>query len=211
MRTIYALLLCASLFIGCDDADQDDRVLKRTCGNEEFAYFPLGVGNTWEYEPVGGFGGLASQVITIPSTKTINDHEYFVMVRTYNFSDDREPISSKSYYRVDEYGYVYYRTDDADGETNRFRLAAADGEKWKITKGPMEDFVVVRGTGLDAVPLWETTVENCISFYFDEPKFIDDEHSVDLAPGLGIVRTYGGEAPTMALVKAKISGQEYTF
>lgn len=203
MEKAVLLFLTVIAFCGCEN-DNDPR-------SRAFdpSYFPLEVGNNWEYIPISQAGDLLSVNVEIPSTATIDDHEYYLMVTRYVYTGVTN-IGDSSYYRINSSGYVFVRTTSGLEEANRFRLAAAEGETWTIEAPPFKDFVATAG-GTSPVDINTITIENCKSYVFDLPRFIDDEHSLILAPRLGIIRKFFGEGANLVLKQATIGGVEYNF
>ncbi len=203
MNKIVLLFLTAIIFCGCEN-DKDPQAIEL-----DPSYFPLEVGNSWEYVPDLQHPNLHSINVHIPSTATIGEYEYYLMVTSYVNTSVTQVMDS-SYYRVDSTGYVFERTAHGLVEANRFRLAAANGETWTIHTPPLMDFVV---TSSDVSPLYLNVIaiKNCKSYYFDFPPTIDDEHTLILAPGLGIVKKLFDGGFNSTLKKATIGGREYKF
>lgn len=203
MNKTLLIILTAIIFCGCKN-DNDPQATE-----PDLSYFPLEVGNSWEYVPLLQNEYFLSVTVQIPSTATIGDHEYSLMVTKYNYAGVASVIDS-SYYRIDSRGYVFERTTHGIEEANRFRLAAANGETWEIRTPPFKNFVA-NATDIGTLNLNDIEIENCKSYYFDFPPTIDDEHTLVLAPGLGIVKQLSSGGYDSILKKAIINGTEYNF
>lgn len=151
---------------------------------EDFQYFPLAIGNRWEYEPMHtAVPGFKTAVFDITRSEIRAGKEYFVMRRT--FETDYESLTDSVLYRVDSRGNVFEILDFDKKERNRFRLVATDGYKWTIDGSPYEDLVVTV-TYEDKVVNNEQ-LRDCKDFYFNAPATFDEEHSYVLAKGIGII------------------------
>lgn len=203
MNKTLLIILAAVIFCGCEN-DNDPQATE-----PDPSYFPLKVGNYWEYVPVLQNPDLLSIEVQIPSTATIGDYEYYLMVTKYNYTGFTQ-VGDSSYYRVDSKGYVFERTTHGSEEANRFRLAAADGETWTIYTPPLKDYVATT-TDISTLNLNDIEIENCKSYYFDFPPMIDDEHTLILAPGLGIVKKLFSGGFDSTLRRATINGAKYNF
>jgi hypothetical protein len=203
MKKTLLIVLAAISFCGCEN-DNDPQTTEH-----DPSYFPLKVGNYWEYVPVLQHPDLLSINVSIPSTATIGDYEYYLMVTKHNHTGFTSVVDS-SYYRVDSRGYVFERTTHSLEETNRFRLAAADGETWTIYTPYLQDYIATT-TNISALNLNEVEIANCKSFSFDLPPTIDDEHTLVLAPGLGIVKQLFAGGFDSTLREARIDGIKYNF
>ena len=150
-------------------------------------YFPLQVGNYW------AFSNASRR--TVERAEVIDGKEYFRVVSDYD----------TSWYRKAG-GKVFMKRANAQ-EALRFDLAARQGDKWQF-----ESFEVRLINTNESIVLPAETLRNCYHYFFDYPGFIDDEFSVWLAPGIGIVREAAvfGAAPAM-LTEAKIDGTVIFF
>ena len=152
---------------------------------EDLEYFPLAVGNRWEYEPLDtNVSTFISGTFTITGVDVRGGHEYFVMVR--DVETNYTSYSDTVLYRVDNRGYVFKISSLDARERNIFRLGASNGYKWTMENSPYKDLIVTT-TYQDKIVNNELTPD-CKDFYFNSPEIFDEEHSYVLAKGIGIIQ-----------------------
>ncbi len=155
-------------------------------------YFPLHVGNYWIYERQGK--------IEISGKKTFDDKEYFQMAKG----------EYSTYYRKTSSGNVYKRNEKG-AEGLIYALAAKKGDSWVYKSNDLE-YKVVLSAKDETVKHDGCTFKNCYRFDFDDPRAVDEEHSIWLAPKIGIVmRRSGWFTDQKDLLKSKIDGVETEF
>jgi hypothetical protein len=172
-------------------------------------YFPLQVGNYWEYGPVPNKNPLTKDGKSIiAGTKVIDGQEYAMMVRT--FENSPGDYVDTIYYRTTSNGFVYSRTNQDDKDFNVYRLGASKGDSWVV-----EDYYSLTGkmavTDVATIILNTTTINDCKTFYFNAERWVDEEHYAIIGPGFGIIQSGGAEGFDLILKKAVINGQEYNF
>ena len=93
MNKLLSLFLTTVVFGSCEDINP----------NFDPSYFPLQVGNYWEYHPSVQQDHLVSIIREIPSKTTIEGREYYLMVSRFVYSQAAPGIDS-TYYRIDDKG-----------------------------------------------------------------------------------------------------------
>ena len=187
MKTLrlFIVLICISIYLlSCDKEDK-----KVIVTND---YLPLEIGNYWKLEYTD-----KTEVVGI---KEINDKSYYALI----FRSDT------SYYRIEsDKIYVIEILDNESTESVKYDLTAEVNETW--------NFHVVTVTLIsktDSITINDTEITNCYQFYFDIPDMIDEEHSIWLAPGIGLIQEQCfGECLYLfnKLDKARIGGQDIDF
>ncbi|WP_235298777.1 hypothetical protein [Portibacter marinus] len=160
-------------------------------------YFPLHVGNEWDY--------IKGLQVLIDVKETINGKEYFRFIESYDTGTDT------SYYRNER--NKIYKTTGNGHEYLLFDLEKRVGKHWKLSFTPDTEFEY-KAEIQDKNYRLETsnhTFENCYHFYYDFPDAIDDEFSIFLAPGIGIVQEQGQVRPESGLNRVIIDGEETFF
>jgi hypothetical protein len=203
MKKTILFVVVALLAFSCHEDDDTVQIV----GDD---YFPLQVGNYWEYEPASNMDLStkdAKSIIT--GTKVIDGHEYAVMVRTFGYA--HADYVDTVYYRTTSDGFVYSRTNRDDEESNVYRLAASKGDSWIVD----EDYFSFEGrmavTEVAPIILNTTTIDDCKTFYFNVETMADEEHYVIIGPGYGIIQSGSAWGFDRILKKAFIDGQEYNF
>jgi hypothetical protein len=164
-------------------------------GNLDGDYFPLQVGNYWEFNFIG--------TKTIDEIVTLDGKEYFRMVSAYSTFRDT------TYYRKTSDGKVYSRKlKTAEGLMYDFRAEVKDS--WKNG-----DMTITLNKIDGEKDLGTLKLKNCYVFYQD-PKlsWADDEYIWWFAPGIGFVYYYalgGVYNQNYILKKSRINGVETTY
>jgi hypothetical protein len=197
MKSLVRFVFVSSVILFSCDNDQQVNI-----ATKDISYFPLQIGNRWEYEPIRTDMKLKTSVFTIVSTEIRDSKEYFAMERLYQY----ENTSSRDtvFYRIDPQGFVFETSRYDTGERNRFRLGAADGDTWNMESSAPDNYVV--RTSITDVTLSSQLLHDCKSFSYDVPQWADEEHYFILAPGLGIVQHGNAWGFDYKLKTAKIAG-----
>lgn len=209
MRKSIFILLVALATSGCVEEKEGGPI-----SISEHGYFPLHIGNSWEYSTLGYDSDLYVSKSEIVSKVFIDNFEYALMTRTRTIYSGTHIDSS--YYRVDTNGYVFVRENES--EYNVYRLNAADGFTWTIDKpfssfpDPELSFIQEIRLNIESVNLNGTVIEQCKRYDHDVKDVYDEEGYSILGPGLGIIQSgnYFGGLHTV-LKRAVIDGQEYNF
>ena len=134
---------------------------------------------------------------------------------------DYLPLDAGNYWQLDyssktEVDTSYYRIEDnkiivkegGRDEAVKFNLSAKVNDRWNYNSSK-----VVLSSKTDTIRIGNALITNCYNFYFDIPEFIDDEHSIWLAPGIGFIQEMCGECMhhVRKLDKARIGTQDIDF
>ena len=199
MARIVILVFVAAFCWCCDD---------EKIQVSDNSYFPLAVGNTWEYVPVYQ-SGLSPLTVVVQGTENIDNKTYYVVIRSTVVNGS--PVENTIFYRMDDNGYVFERQAETSVEINRFRLNTQDGDTWQMPVPQMDAYTVTTSV-MDEVQLTPLlSVPDGKSFSYDVPQYVDEEHYITLAKGLGIVKQGSAWGFDMRLKKAVINGTEYNF
>jgi hypothetical protein len=201
MRISVHLLIILCI-VGCHDENEPTRI------NSD--YFPLHVGDYWEFVPVNTQDPAAfTWRREITDKVTLDNKEYFQAITKSNSSAD---YVDTVYYRVDDNGLVFSRRNNTAGEINIYRLDAMDGESW-ITPFGYSSENPVEGKTKCSVGIFkfnDAVFENCKTFSFDVEQWVDEERYTILSKGIGPLRE-GSAWFTQDLKKAFINGSTFEF
>jgi hypothetical protein len=191
------LVLIIALLTACDN-DCDCIIPSQT---ED--YFPLNIGDTWQYR---------NSIQKVSSSEIINNKEYKVKL-IENYHADTLYNTSKEYYRVKN-GKVYRLYNDQSDEFLYVDFTRSENESWKYkNEGSKDDYwKVVPSANFEFEFPNGTKLDDCRSFYYDMEGWVDDEHQVTFAPGIGEINSSSlawGIGDT--LQKAQINGVNYQF
>ena len=167
-------------------------------------YFPLADGDTWTYgfvlrPPDAPADTSRAAPVTVSERVTVRDTAYVVI----DF-----PVVPSDTLRTDAEGRVWGRVHGRD--VLLFDVTRADGETYAPgfgTGAPGEYGVTVRRPETVRVP--GGTYPGAVTFSFDVPGLLDDEFSVSLAPGVGLVAAYGAH-DLGELFEATVGGRVVT-
>ncbi len=193
---MFFALIALCIFYSCK---------KDSAVNQIQDYFPLQVGNYWEYK---AFNGNTFKYQT-DSIKNLDGKDYFRMLRSGFLIQSG---SDTVYYRKDPYWIVYERRRTTQ-EILKVNFGVPVGAKWDngidIYSG--HTWWVTLSSNTDTVKCTNFTFENCYRYYYDVRETADDEYWWFLAPGVGIVKELNGSVPASRLVKSKINGVERVY
>jgi hypothetical protein len=184
MKSIRPFLLC---LVGYSfvfiSCTKDDEPETKTLN-----YLPLKTGNYWQL-----FDSPRTEVLgsTVKDGKT-----WFLVTRG----------TDTSLYRF-ENNRIFVIEDNLSSAL-MFDLSAGVNDSWNY-----HDWKITLSSKSDTIRLKDTVLTDCYEFFFDIPGYVDDEHSIWLAPGLGFVREQCGECvhPQRSLAEAKIDGHIFYF
>ena len=169
-------------------------------------YFPLQVGNYWEFKNPSWAGTYLFQ---IDSIKKIGGKEYFRMIKKEGIYQDTV------FYRKDPFWIVYERRIGLD-EVIKYNFGVPTGYHWeyvdhyKIFNG--QTWIVTLGAKSDTVKSSNYIFENCCRYFNDIDRMADEESVWWLAPGVGVAKyTYLGGIGSQRLIKSRINGIEKEY
>lgn len=198
MKHFCILFLSAFvLFVSCSK----EAVLKADLRSlKEHGYFPLHIGNEWDY-------GNGSMVRT-DAIETIEGRAYFRFISTNGSRVDT------NYYRAE--GDKIFEKQRQWAEILRFDLDAKKNKPWTYKLFPEATYhynAQLRDKNA-SIETDNFEFKNCLEFYFNSPKVGDSEHEIFLAKGIGIIATRGAwRRPGLdpALQRIIIDGIEVVF
>jgi hypothetical protein len=198
MRQLILFVTLSLLHQSCDDNHP-----KVTIKDDD--YFPLQIGNYWEFSTAHPGGDATSFKREIVGKTEIQGMEYYTFVSTNLNNQYRDTI----YFRKDEQQHVYRRVK-LEPEINVFRLNAAEGEHWKF--GNINDAEYDVMVNVLEIQLGSEHLSNAKVFSYDASQLADEEYYVTLSKGIGfsIEGSYAWGF-TSTLQRARINGLEYTF
>ena len=196
-ESLLSIILLFGLLVSCDT---DTKYCLPESGDD---YFPLGVGDIWEYE---------NQTREVIGTESINGREY-KRVEVKYYRADTVYSTHELYYRKKNVYKVYQVNNDKsdeflfadfsrkDGESWTYDIQMRDEDKWNVTVRTDIDF-----------DFGDLVLNNCKSFYYDVPNWVDEEHAITFAPGIGeISSVLLGCGLGDTLRKATINSVQYQF
>lgn len=181
------IILVITALISCEKDDNQSIHLDED-------YFPLQIGNQWNYELAGKD--------SIVNLTEIDGFDY------YEFVNDFE---TTSYYREqDDRIYVKFSSTESEEEM-KFDLAANIDETWKY--GPGYVTLISRNV---TITIGDTQIDSCLQFNFHNKDLIDYGSTIWLAPGIGIIQQtcqecFGSAFETLRLETAEINNQLIEF
>jgi hypothetical protein len=166
---------------------------------EDIGYFPLHVGNQWDY--------IKGDEVRTDAIVTLDDKQY------YRFISSTPDFRDTTYYRRVE--NKIYETKDGSHEYLKFDLDPKENETWELSFVPnAEDKYIATLRSRDVVIETDNFIfEDCFEFYYDIPRWADDEFTIFLAKGIGIVKQiyWGGFPMEPGLKRVLINGVETVF
>lgn len=200
MKTKEKLLAILFIFIAIVSCDKDPNVDKIPPSFND--YFPLQIGNTWEYK---------NHIRKVGVRSTINNKEY-TLITSEIFRADTLYDTREDFYRVKN-GKVYKLYTDQSDEYLFADFTLSEGETWNYTKQNMngDQWNVTVQEAID-FSFGNIVLQNCKPFCHDVPGWADEEQVFVFAPGIGEINNNSpawGMGDTIQ--KAKINGIEYEF
>lgn len=162
-------------------------------------YFPQQVGNWWEY------GGTRKEIVDTIQWQNL---PYYVWVTTYSSNDST--YTDTAYYRMNEDEKVYVKYSATQEESLLFDFSLSEEETIRVDLSHGYKLITLRSTDT-TVALGGTQLSECLSFFYDIPGLADDEHSIILAPNIGIASTVPVFGTPQELSSAFVGGRMYTF
>jgi hypothetical protein len=187
MKKLSALFLMILALVSC----QKDPLTKIELSSD---YFPLKVGNYWNYELVGKY--------LVKDSQLIDGKEYFEIVNDYGTS---------SFYVIRD-NKIYVRDLSINSkEEMKFDLTAQTNDTWPY--GPGSVTLADRNA---TITIGNFQVDSCLQFDFYNKNLIDYDSSVWLAPGIGLVQRtcqecFGSAFEIIKLIKVNINNKESEF
>jgi hypothetical protein len=199
MNKTVSLLLLILFSVSCDDDKECNQV------PDAENLLPLQISNYWIMETkVDGFTP-AKITRRIDKTVIISGVEYFRMVR--EIEEVPEDIHRDTiYYRMDDNGFIYYRTTTSSTETEYLRTSTCEGEKRPYQDGSIT--MHIEDYHFDDA---DTTISNCAKYYYNPSDPMSDTGgTVVLASGIGYLYE---DAPWSSLetTEAHVNGVTYSF
>jgi len=187
MKNLFALGVMILVFLSCEK----DNSTKVELSSD---YFPLKVGNYWNFEHVGKY--------MVSETQMVNGVEYFKIATDY---------STTMLYRNHDNKIFTKESSLDNSEVMKFDLTAEVNDTWTYGNGNVT--LVNRNA---TVTIGEMQIDSCLKFNFRNENLIDYGYSIWLAPRIGLIQQtcqecFGSSFVTMKLVKVNINNQETEF
>jgi len=188
---VFGLLLFA--FMSCDQDNDVSQKIEIDYA-QELNYFPLNIGNEWDFELRG-----KREVVQI---RSLYGQAYFEIVNAYETS---------RFYRVKD-NKVYVRVQSlASKEELIFDLAAEVNTTWNYGVGK-----VTLADREASVSIGDIVIDNCLMFNFHSDHLIDYGGTVWLAPDIGFIQEtcqecFGEGFVQMQLKSAVINEEKIRF
>lgn len=183
MKRVLVICLVFLASISCEK-DDNQRI------NLDKDYFPLQIGNQWNFE-------LAGKDSIIDITK-INGIDYYEFVNDYG---------TTSYYRKQD-NRIYIKSSSVESkEEMAFDLAANVDETWTFGSGYVT--LVSRNVTIN---VGDIQIDSCLQFNFHNKDLIDYGSSIWLAPRIGFIQKtcqecFGSAFETLRLETAIINNK----
>jgi hypothetical protein len=157
-------------------------------------YFPLKVGNYWNYELDGKY--------LVKDSMQIDGKEYFEIINDYGTS---------SFYAIRDNKIYVKDLSINSNEEMKFDLTAQTNDTW--TYGPGSVTLANRNA---TITLGNLQVDSCLQFNFYNNNLIDYGSSIWLAPGIGLIQRtcqecFGSGFEVIKLIKVNINNKESEF
>lgn len=187
---MFLSLIALCIFSSCTK----DAVL-----NNSQDYFPLQLGNYWEFK---AFNGQPFKY-QIDSIKNLDGKDYYRMLRSGFLIQGTDTV----YYRKDPASVVYEKRRTTQ-EVLKLNFDVPLGTTWDNGIDPSSGHMwhVTFSSNTDTVKCSNLTFENCYRYFYNVVETADDEHWWFLAPGVGIVKDMNASFPASRITKAKING-----
>lgn len=157
------------------------------------SYFPLRVGDRWSYYSTEtGSSKEPIEFNAVTDSVLIQGRTYF----GYN----------GSYFRSDSFGHVYRYHENRD--ILWFDFTKAEGESYEVDFGGAH-FKVTTTSRHAMVHNWAGKFTDCLSLFFDDSTFSDEQFEYVFAENMGTVRQNLAHAIWLELYEATIQGTHY--
>lgn len=186
MKKLITLCLIFFALASC----QKDNSVKITLKSD---YFPLKVGNYWNFE-------LAGKYLVKEST-LVNETDYFEIINDDGISEFYSILNNK----------IYVRDPYTNKEEMKFDLIAETNKSWTYGKGSVK--LANRNASLK---IGDVQVDNCLEFIFYNNNLTDYGYTIWLAPEIGFIQQsctecFGTSSVVIKLLDANINNQEIKF
>ncbi|MDQ2179190.1 hypothetical protein [Marinifilum sp. D714] len=187
MKKLLVISLVITVLMSCEKDDISRIKLDKD-------YFPLEIGNQWNFELAG-----KDSIIAI---NKINGIDYYEFVNDYG---------TTSYYRKQDDRIYVKSLSKENRDEMKFDLGANIDETWKYGAGYVT--LVNRSA---TITIGDTQIDSCLQFNFHNKDLIDYGSTIWLAPRIGFIQQtcqecFGSSFETMKLETAKINGQLIEF
>ncbi|MGD8781390.1 MAG: hypothetical protein PVH88_20795 [Ignavibacteria bacterium] len=174
----FAKLILILIFIsGCGVTEPE-----RT----DLGFFPLSVGNIWHYKIQGETTFNYISTWRVNRITKISGKDYFEIIKEISSND--YDYKDTSYYRIDNSRVIELISTNSN---ENFEIPYAD---FGLNKNKSFNYTIYN------ITVKVTVVEkdkNSITFYYDAPEVVDEEHSITFEKNKGITLFYndarGGE------------------
>ncbi len=187
MKNLLAVSVMILVFLSCE---KDNSTKVELSGD----YFPLKVGNYWNFELAGKY--------LVSETQMVNGVKYFRIITD---------SGTAMLYRNHDNKIFTKESSLDNSEVMKFDLTAKVNDTWTYGNGNVT--LINRNA---TVTIGEMQIDSCLQFNFHNENLIDYGYSIWLAPGIGLIQQtcqecFGSSFETMKLVKVNINNQETEF
>lgn len=195
-----SIILCLSIITLMFSCSKEAMIKADIRSLKTHGYFPLHVGNEWDYED--------GSLVRTDAREFIDGKEYFRFVKS------KDSRLDTIYYR--EEGDKILEKKRRESEILRFDLKADRNDSWTFKKNSdasSQYVAMLRGQNA-RVETENFEFTNCFEFYYNSPQLGDAELEIFLAKGIGIVAKRGAWRATgldPALKRINIGGTEVIF
>lgn len=167
-------------------------------------FFPLQIGNTWEY--TDGQTGRVFYRITLTGT-TVNINGDTLV--SYVLRNAGSGSQTTGWYRIDSLNHVYSLLDrDSSNQYLSYKLDAQVGDKWRdrtIDTISWAEVIGINPTSVFGVPATAMKIE----YYLKGDGFEQWEQVQTIATGFGMIMNEGHPSAVEYLTGAIINGKHY--
>lgn len=197
-RHVPYLIVLIALFTACDSDDTSFPIIEST------DYFPIHIGDTWEYK---------DHIRKVTGAEMINNKEYREITHE-TYRADTLYYTYKTYFRTTGNNKVYKLNSDQSGEYlfADFNLNADDSWTYINNSIGREDEWTVTSLPEITFEFDDTELENCKRFFYNAMLIVDEEHTIVFAAGIGEINNFSnawGLGDTIE--SATINGVTYRF
>lgn len=199
MKTLLhiSILFAAFTVIGCNKDNSADYIqLPESCD-----YFPLKLGNSWEYN---------NTRLEVKQVVLFNNREYFE-IESNQYQADTIYYTYQEYYRKTSDGKIFKYNPETKKEILKYNMNIPEKGFWTYSEDNYGHYwKVIKITNSKTINIHNRKIDDCMQFDFDLIQAVDDEHTIILAPGIGrlISNSYAwGLGDT--LKRATINGVDY--
>lgn len=200
MKVKYIIPLLLILMIATIACENDDSGIPEI---ESTDYFPLNIGDTWEYE---------DHIRKVTASEIINGKEYRIITHE-TYRADTLYYTYDTYFRTTDEGRVYKLNSNQSDEYLFADFDRNEDDTWTyIDKSNHDSEWIVTVLSEITFEFANVNLENCKRFFYNAPAWADEEHTLVFSPGIGEIHSFSDAWGIGQTVQsATINGIEYQF